>query len=119
MSKLPDNFNKPLLWSFHHFIISCKKIMASETKESIKRSLELALQAANQAINDHPRDAGGYSQTGHCLRMMGAEWKEFDQYFDKANRIDRSRELRKDKTDYWRTLEKEALNKRNEILGKP
>ena len=118
LSKLPDNFNKPLLWSFHHFIISCKKIMASETKESIKRSLELALQAANQAINDHPRDAGGYSQTGHCLRMMGAEWKEFDQYFDKANRIDRSRELRKDKTDYWRTLEKEALNKLSETPGK-
>ena len=118
LSKLPDNLNKALLWSFHHFKISCNKIVASETKESIKRSLELALQAADQAIKDHPHDARGYSQKGHCLRMMGAKWKEFDQCFYKANRIDRSRELRKDKTDYWRALEKEALDKRNEILGK-
>ena len=59
LSKLPDNINKPLLWSFHHFKISCNKIVASETEESIKRSLELALQAANQAIKDHPHDARG------------------------------------------------------------
>ena len=119
LSNLPDNINKPLLWSFHHFTISCNKIVASETKESIKRSLELALQAANQAIKDHPHDAGGYSQTGHCLRMMGAEREEWTQCFDKADEMDRSRELRKDKIDYWRALEKEALDKRDAILGKP
>ena len=118
LSNLPDNINKLLLWSFHHFKISCNKIVASETKESIKRSLELALQAANQAIKDHPHDAGGHSQKGHCLRMMGAEREEWTRYFAKADEMDRSRELRKDKTDYWRALEKEALDKRNAILGK-
>ena len=118
LSKLPDNLNKALLWSFHHFKISCKKIVASETEESIKRSLELALQAVNQAIEDHPHDARGYSQKGHCLRMMGAEREEWTRYFAKADEMDGSRSSKKDKTDYWRALEKEALDKRNEILGK-
>ena len=43
--------------------------------------------------------------------MMGAEREEWTRYFAKADEMDGSRSSKKDKTDYWRTLEKEALNK--------
>ena len=77
------------------------------------------MQAVNQAIEDHPHDARGYSQKGHCLRMMGAEREEWTLYFAKANEMDLTRSSKKDKTYLWRALEKEALNKLSETPGKP
>ncbi|WP_422451457.1 hypothetical protein [Endozoicomonas sp. ALC066] len=109
ITRYPKNANTLLTTSIHYFILACEQITEGGP-ESGKDTLKTALEFAESALQKCPTNAGAVSQKAHCLRMMSADQQVWKGLFQRARRLEPSRE-HKDKTDHWRSAETAALRK--------